>query len=146
MNSFWNDINISLLKWMYRSGIIMWMRPANERRRYIVTSSPIGLAHIQSDPWQIIWTHIWNHFCEPSIRRQFSVQEMTLVSWVGCHDWFDSTNRVLTSPGKLYNSFGTYAVRHIWFNLFYVMLQHTPLLPLPVHDDVMTWKDFRNAV
>ena len=27
------------------TGIILWMRPANERRRYIVTSSLIGWAH-----------------------------------------------------------------------------------------------------
>ena len=33
------------------SGIILWMRPANERRRYIVTSSLIGWAHTQNDPW-----------------------------------------------------------------------------------------------
>ena len=33
------------------SGIILCMRPANERRRYIVTSSPIGWAHTQNDPW-----------------------------------------------------------------------------------------------
>ena len=27
------------------------MRPANDRRRYIVTSSPIGWAHSQNYPW-----------------------------------------------------------------------------------------------
>ena len=27
------------------------MRTANERRRYSVTSSPIGWAHAQNDPW-----------------------------------------------------------------------------------------------
>ena len=27
---------------------ILWMRPANERRRYIVTSSPIDGAHTQN--------------------------------------------------------------------------------------------------
>ena len=32
------------------SGIILCMRPANERRRYIVTSSLIGWAHTQNDP------------------------------------------------------------------------------------------------
>ena len=32
------------------SWIILWMRPANERRRYNVTSSPIGWAHTQNDP------------------------------------------------------------------------------------------------
>ena len=36
------------------SGIILCMRPAkwaNDRRRYIVTSSLIGWAHTQNDPW-----------------------------------------------------------------------------------------------
>ena len=32
-------------------GIILCMRPANERWSYNVTSSPIGWAHIQNDPW-----------------------------------------------------------------------------------------------
>ena len=31
--------------------IILWMRPANERRRYTVTSSLIGWAHSQNDLW-----------------------------------------------------------------------------------------------
>ena len=31
--------------------IILWMRPANERRRYIVTSPLIGWAHSQNNPW-----------------------------------------------------------------------------------------------
>ena len=36
------------------SGIILCMGPANERRRYNVTSSPIGWAHTQNDPWPSI--------------------------------------------------------------------------------------------
>ena len=35
------------------AGIIWYMRPANERRRYNVTSSLIGWAHIQNDPWYL---------------------------------------------------------------------------------------------
>ena len=31
-------------------GIILWMRPATERQRYIVTSPVIGWVHIQNDP------------------------------------------------------------------------------------------------
>ena len=31
--------------------INLWMRPANERRRYIVTSSLIGWVHSQNYPW-----------------------------------------------------------------------------------------------
>ena len=40
---------IWLLLW--HTGINLWMRPANERRRYIVTSSLIGWAHTRNDPW-----------------------------------------------------------------------------------------------
>ena len=36
-----------------KSGIILWMRPANERRRYIVTSALIGWAHTQNDPCKL---------------------------------------------------------------------------------------------
>ena len=32
-------------------GIILWMRPANDRRRYIATSSLIGWVQTQNDPW-----------------------------------------------------------------------------------------------
>ena len=43
--------------------IILWMRPANERRHYIVMLSLIGWAHAQNDPW--IWaakTTMWHHY------------------------------------------------------------------------------------
>ena len=33
------------------TGAILCMRPANERRRYNVTSSLIGWAHARNDPW-----------------------------------------------------------------------------------------------
>ena len=33
------------------AGINLYMRPANGRRRYIVTSSLIDWAHIQNGPW-----------------------------------------------------------------------------------------------
>ena len=32
------------------TGIILWMRPFNERWRYVVTSYLIGWAHLQNDP------------------------------------------------------------------------------------------------
>ena len=40
-------------QWMHATGFILCMCPANERRRYIVTSSLIGWAHIQYDPWHV---------------------------------------------------------------------------------------------
>ena len=39
------------------SGIILDMRPAKERRRYIVTSSLIGWAHTQHDILQIVYVY-----------------------------------------------------------------------------------------
>ena len=37
-------------QYTYETGIISCMHPANERRRYNVTSSLIGWAHLQNDP------------------------------------------------------------------------------------------------
>ena len=37
------------------AGLILCMRPGNERRRYIVTPSVIGCAHMQIDPGKWIW-------------------------------------------------------------------------------------------
>ena len=51
------------------SGIIMCMRPANERWRYIVTPSLIGWAHIQNDP-----THSW--VVRILRRNELSIQNM----------------------------------------------------------------------
>ena len=42
--------------WRLLTGISLFMRPANERRRYNVTWSLIGLAHSQNDPW--CWSSI----------------------------------------------------------------------------------------
>ena len=44
-------IDVSL-KFVPKAGIIVWMRPANGRRRYDVTSSLTGWAHSQNDPCQ----------------------------------------------------------------------------------------------
>ena len=42
------------------AGINLCMCPANERRRYIVTSSLIGWAHTQNDPWTIQYKMVLN--------------------------------------------------------------------------------------
>ena len=51
------DCARQLTNWPLRdlggSGIILCMRPANERRCCNVTSSLIGWVHIQNDPWRI---------------------------------------------------------------------------------------------
>ena len=41
-------------------GLILWMRTANEGRRYKVTSSLIGRAHSQNDPWEM-WKAMMAH-------------------------------------------------------------------------------------
>ena len=37
------------------TGLILGLRPANERRRYKVTPSLIGWAQTQNQPWQLIF-------------------------------------------------------------------------------------------
>ena len=51
--------------------IILYMRPADERRRYIVTSSPIGWAHAQNHPC----------YCNQNYTR--------MIYWISCqqHDF-----------------------------------------------------------
>ena len=46
--------------------VILWMRPANERRRYIVLSYLIGWAHSQKDPahHETKQARVWNN-CPP---------------------------------------------------------------------------------
>ena len=47
IDGFENHKQISAI----HAGIILCMRPANERRRYNVPSSFIGWAHTQNDPY-----------------------------------------------------------------------------------------------
>ena len=50
------------------AGIILHMHPANERRRYILTSSPIAYAHIHKMPTSFqLDNSIW--YNSPSIKR-----------------------------------------------------------------------------
>ena len=77
------------------AGIILWMHPANERRRYIVTPSLIGWAHKQNDlcilhgenPVRSRWP-FWemsieiHHFeCIPRICYERSYSEFYLSIW-----------------------------------------------------------------
>ena len=50
------------------AGIILCMCPANERRRYNVTSSLIGWAHAQDDHWA--WTK-WPTVCRPHFQMHW---------------------------------------------------------------------------
>ena len=54
-----------------QAGIILCMRPANERRRYSVTSSLIGWAHAQNAPWTGGWVGLWGFlWWAPSAKRK----------------------------------------------------------------------------
>ena len=60
-----SELNKKLFRWLqYRwlTGIILCMPPANERRRYNVTSSLIGWVHTQNNPW--VWVKM---LCIPSV-------------------------------------------------------------------------------
>ena len=52
-NERWRYCHVNLCGRMVegKAGIILWMRPANERRRYNVTSSLTGWTRSQNDPW-----------------------------------------------------------------------------------------------
>ena len=80
------------------TGIILCMRPANERRCYIVTSSLIGWAHTQNDPW--------NQSISPSFFHATSL----LIPFPGKQPW----RTWLNTPGKYimdrYNIQGSFFV------------------------------------
>ena len=62
------------------SGIILFMGSAVERRRYIVTSSLIGWAHIQNGPW-VLTQHWGNQTVDESVymnrmREQYDISKL----------------------------------------------------------------------
>ena len=63
------------------TGIILWMRPANERRRYNVTSSLIGWAHTQNNPWiQHEVSGLWG--CRPTtFKARFPQKGLGKFQW-----------------------------------------------------------------
>ena len=95
---------------------ILCMRPANEKRRYSVTSSLIGWAHTQTDPWRLclqknrskmftfkaIWDKIINRFrsCE-------KVEFMFLWASSWC-PWLSIIFYMVKYRGKLYCSYSTH--------------------------------------
>ena len=62
---FASNINMTIQDLDYEAGIILCMRPANERRHYNVTSSLIGWAHAQNEPYEVIkpWCNRSNVYC-----------------------------------------------------------------------------------
>ena len=61
----WNKLCFVIhITGVFSSWPILYMRPANERRRYIVTSSLIGWAHTQNDHWcPLILAHPCKSIC-----------------------------------------------------------------------------------
>ena len=59
---------------MSQTGIILCMRPANERQSYNVTLSPIGWAHAQNDPCPHKYNNVMLH-----ITRQKTCQFLVAV-------------------------------------------------------------------
>ena len=72
--------------YLNKSGIILCIRPANESRRYIVTSSPIGWAHTQNDPCKW-WSSYIHHICV----TRLGIDELSSDVAVGCF-------RIITQP------------------------------------------------
>ena len=59
---------------LYAAGTILCMRPANERWRYILTSSLIGWMYTQNDPWCSIMLSLYN-------RRGMGVTKALLINF-----------------------------------------------------------------
>ena len=105
------------LKWICltatQSGSILYMRPANGRRRYNVTSPLIGWAHTQNDPCTIhvfcsgslSWTLQW-----PTVRcRRRGKTRVQQITWqtnprCRCWDGYDGTAGEVTWSGKYFTS------------------------------------------
>ena len=67
------------------SWIILCMCPANERRRYIITSSLIGWAHTQNDPWLLgCRLSVCQFVSAPSRPRRFSAACCNGSRYIGC--------------------------------------------------------------
>ena len=60
------------------AGTILCMRPANERQRYIVTSSLIGCMHTQNDPCHVVITYISFIVCS-RIKRFMSSKNIKYI-------------------------------------------------------------------
>ena len=72
----WKHQSLQNFIWI-SSGIILCMRPANERRRYMVMSSLIGWVQTQNDSWNII----------PNIAKYFAgLQASSQQCWKEAHD------------------------------------------------------------
>ena len=110
------------------------MHPANERQRYIVTSSPIGWAHSQNDPWisqQCLsqWLHneqatshhliLWCHLVSLGRNElRYTCFVSAYIFWIILESkwnpviyekfnfvcWYSGNNRILKNKSLIYTS------------------------------------------
>ena len=71
--------------------IILYMRPANDRQCYIVTSSVIGWAHTLNDPCQsymslqpVVCCNVlrWTYFLSLNVLTRWPLRDVTVILWV----------------------------------------------------------------
>ena len=80
-------IGFNWLHWWQGARIILWMLPANERRCHNVTSSLIGWAHSQNDPWEcLLWCEHFGENClfHNRITQYYHVTENKMLSIWHC--------------------------------------------------------------
>ena len=96
LSTFWSEITQPAMKTKRchdanfvitggTAGIVLYMHPANEIRRYNVTSYLIGWAHIQNDPWNSCFK--WVILASPSSLNS-SLNHHNLMMkwyWFQCH-------------------------------------------------------------
>ena len=70
-------------------GIFLFMRPANEKRRYLVTSSVIGWAHTQKDPWRFIDGDPAERIFNPSSAGPVNMRDPKFVITTLAGPWFN---------------------------------------------------------
>ena len=93
-------------------GVILGMGSANERWRYNVTSSLIGLAHAQNGPWSC-WCQLWVWIC-----CIHSTWPTFKLDWTSCILSIHSLFHVLVSQNGCWKIWPTFAGLGIfWANL-----------------------------
>ena len=101
-----DSITEHILMRQWDTGFILYMRPANERWHYNVTSSLIGWAHTQNDPW-----------------RQQPIQWVNLSSkrYIMTMDFFKWASEWLRNCSLYINSIWVYAssIAYVWSKIDY---------------------------
>ena len=98
------------------------MRPANERRRYNVTSSLIGWAHKQNDPWPGSATGLW------TVRRQASDRTNNDLLAIGHVESYHINEIWIITPKFSFENASENVVCKMWTILFRSQRVDAPLL------------------